>query len=151
FWATVETERDHAPLELSGLLTRMMLMRLVEDMYAHFGHVPDISIRPGDARFIGKDFLMPYAPVLRALEERFGFLRQDRMLFGSLDAGRAGYLLAALTLAVGRPPADASRPIPYYEVSLIDDVYLDLVFPKDPDIKAYYAAAHRRDRHPRSA
>lgn len=150
FWAAVETVRDQAPLELSGLLTRMMLMRLVEDMYAHFGHLPDISIRPGDARFIGKDFLMPYAPILRAVEERFGFLRQDRILFASLDAGRASYLLAALTLTVGRPPADPSKPTPYYEVSLIDDIYLDLVFPKDSDIQAYCAAAHRRDRHPRS-
>jgi hypothetical protein len=150
FWMEVLTARDQAPLAFSGLLTSMMLMRLVEDMYEHFGTLPDISIRPGDAKFIGTDFLMPYAPVLRMLEQRFGFLGQDRMLFGSLDAGRARYLLAALTLAIGRPPADMSKPTPYYEVSLIDDIYLDLVFPKDPEIQDYYRIAHQRDRHPRS-
>jgi len=149
-WTAVLTARDQAPLELSQLLTGLMLTRLVEDMYMHFGTLPDISIRPGDAKFIGKNFLMPYAPILRALEDRFGFLDRDTMLFDYLDGGRAGYLLLALALAVGRPPTAQSKPTPYYEVSMIDDIYLDLVFPRDPDMQAYYRTANWRDRHPHS-
>jgi hypothetical protein len=149
-WAAVFSARDQAPFELSGLLTSLMLMRLVEDMYLHFGMFPDMSIRPAEVKFIGKNFLMPYAPVLRALEDRFRFLERDTMLLDYLDAGQAAYLASALTLAVGRPPTAPARPAPYYEVSMIDDVYLDLVFPEDHDMQTYYRTAYWRDKHPKT-
>ena len=148
-WARVFHVLDQVPLIHGWQMVSLMLNRLGQDMWAHFGALPDVTQRPTETPVWGGNFLAPYGSVLRELENRHHFLERDSDLLSYLAPESTRYILTALTIAVGRPLREEARgPKPHYEVPLIDEIYIDLAFALDEKMKAYCRLASALDKFP---
>jgi hypothetical protein len=149
-WSRVFDALERAPFEDYFYLTHRVLDQLIEAIRRQVGVIPDIPNWQPVMQASEQGPLGPYAEILRDLESRFQYLKQDTILLEYLDEDKARDMTNALTVAVGRAPNSQSISRPIVNVEEINMSFVDAAFAGEPKMRDYYTAARKTDRFPRA-